>query len=118
MKNQLKSQGSKVVRMSKVRSNHKCYYCSSDINKGDSVIIESQKINKTLIKNIYCLNCSEISYKKKEVTNMNEYKCQVCGKFITEDEGITTLNGLWVCDNDTCRTLDEDNQAIENIQRV
>lgn len=41
------------------------------------------------------------------------YKCEVCGKFITDDEGITTLNGLWVCDDSSCRTLDEDNNAIE-----
>lgn len=44
---------------------------------------------------------------------MEEYKCEVCGKFISEDEGITTINGLWVCDKDTCRTLDDDNQATE-----
>jgi ribosomal protein L37AE/L43A len=45
-----------------------------------------------------------------------KYKCEVCGSFITNDEGITTLSGLWVCDNDTCRELDEENQAIEKIK--
>jgi hypothetical protein len=42
---------------------------------------------------------------------MNEYNCQRCGKLIPEDEGITCLNGYWVCDNDTCRTLDDENEA-------
>lgn len=32
---------------------------------------------------------------------------------IDEDYGITTINGLWVCNNDSCRTLDENNNAIE-----
>ncbi len=45
---------------------------------------------------------------------MEEYMCEVCGNFITDEEGITTLNGLWVCDNNSCRTLDEENQATEN----
>jgi hypothetical protein len=44
---------------------------------------------------------------------MEQFKCQVCGKLISEDEGITTLNGLWVCDKDSCRILNEENQAIE-----
>lgn len=44
---------------------------------------------------------------------MKAYKCMVCEKFITDEEGITTLNGLWVCDNDSCRTLNDDNDAIE-----
>ena len=43
------------------------------------------------------------------------FMCEVCGKYIAEDEGITTLNGLWVCDKNTCRTLDEQNQATEII---
>lgn len=55
---------------------------------------------------------------KNYKNNFNEshielYKCEVCGKFISEDKGITTLNGLWVCDDNNCRTLDEENQAIE-----
>ena len=50
----------------------------------------------------------------KGVKKMKEkYQCMVCGKWITDDEGITTLNGLWVCDNNSCRTLDEDNNATE-----
>lgn len=44
---------------------------------------------------------------------MEQYLCQVCGKCINEDVGITTLNGLFVCDDISCRTLDSDNQAIE-----
>ena len=44
---------------------------------------------------------------------MCEYKCQSCGKFIKNIEGITTLNGLWICDKDSCRTLDNENQATE-----
>lgn len=40
-----------------------------------------------------------------------QYQCQSCGKFITEDEGVTCEDGSWVCDEDTCRTLDEDNEA-------
>jgi hypothetical protein len=39
------------------------------------------------------------------------YKCQCCGKFITDEEGITCYNGEWVCDNDTCRTLDSNSEA-------
>jgi hypothetical protein len=40
-----------------------------------------------------------------------EYRCMECGKMIDENDGITTVDGEWVCDNDTCRTLDADNQA-------
>jgi len=47
-----------------------------------------------------------------------QYECMVCGKLITDDEGVTTLNGLWVCDNDSCRTLDEDNEATEKEIRI
>jgi len=39
------------------------------------------------------------------------YACHVCGKYIPESAGITTLDGLWVCDNDSCRDLDADCQA-------
>jgi hypothetical protein len=46
---------------------------------------------------------------------LEKFKCEACHKFISETEGITTLNGLWVCDERSCRTLDEDNQAIEII---
>lgn len=46
---------------------------------------------------------------------MEQYKCEVCGQLVSEDKGITTINGLWVCDNDTCRTLDENCNAIEKI---
>lgn len=41
------------------------------------------------------------------------HRCQVCGKLICGKDGVTTLNGWFVCDNDSCRTLDEENQAIE-----
>lgn len=51
----------------------------------------------------------------KEENQMEMYQCQVCGKFIPEDAGITTLNGLWVCDEDSCRTLDEESQATEKL---
>lgn len=44
---------------------------------------------------------------------MKEFQCQVCGKFILEEEGITTLNSLWVCDKDSCRTLNKENEAKE-----
>lgn len=56
---------------------------------------------------------NEGNYIELIVVDKDKYKCEVCGKFITDDEGITTLDGSWVCDNDTCRTLDEDDQAIE-----
>jgi predicted RNA-binding Zn-ribbon protein involved in translation (DUF1610 family) len=46
-------------------------------------------------------------------SNVAKYQCQACGKYITDDEGTTTLSGAWVCDNDTCRILDEDNNSIE-----
>jgi hypothetical protein len=39
------------------------------------------------------------------------YACHVCGKYIPESAGVTTIDGLWVCDNDSCRTLDADCQA-------
>lgn len=43
-----------------------------------------------------------------------EFKCEVCGKFIAEDEGITLHDGSWVCDNMECRgELDEENQPIK-----
>lgn len=45
---------------------------------------------------------------------MNAYRCQVCGKFISTNDGITTLNGYWVCDSNKCRTLNDENQSIEN----
>jgi hypothetical protein len=34
-----------------------------------------------------------------------------CGKLLNEEDGITCVSGEWVCDRDTCRTLDGDNQA-------
>lgn len=43
----------------------------------------------------------------------NKYMCEVCGEFISDEEGVTTINGYWVCDLDTCRTLDNENDAIE-----
>jgi hypothetical protein len=42
---------------------------------------------------------------------MEQYKCQCCGEFITEDQGITCHNGEWVCDNDSCRILDKNNES-------
>lgn len=39
------------------------------------------------------------------------YKCQKCGIFITDDEGITCQDGSWVCDYDSCRSLDAENEA-------
>lgn len=44
----------------------------------------------------------------------NQYKCEVCGKFINEEDGITAVEGEFVCDNDSCRHLDEENQAYAN----
>jgi hypothetical protein len=44
---------------------------------------------------------------------MDTHKCQVCGKYISDDEGVTTKCGSWVCDQDTCRTLDDENEAIK-----
>jgi hypothetical protein len=58
--------------------------------------------------------------KLQTIFNMNEviayensriFQCQKCGKFIHEDEGITCTNGKWVCDDNNCRTLDEENEA-------
>ncbi len=46
-----------------------------------------------------------------EVITVEKYKCMVCGKFISNNEGITTVDGLWVCDNGSCRTLDDENEA-------
>ena len=46
----------------------------------------------------------------------NTYKCEVCGGFIEDEQGTTTLNGLWVCDNDSCRTINDDNQAEEILR--
>lgn len=46
--------------------------------------------------------------------NKEKYKCACCGKFITENEGITTLEGLWVCDNNSCRILNNDNDSNIN----
>lgn len=63
-----------------------------------------------------CFECDDYSeWTPKDVTSPPDelFKCQVCGKFIRADEGITTLNGWWVCDNDSCRTLDDENEATE-----
>lgn len=46
---------------------------------------------------------------------MLKFKCAVCEKYITDDEGITTCNGDWVCDKDTCRLLDSENNAIRRF---
>ena len=43
---------------------------------------------------------------------MDKYKCETCKKFISEEEGVTTLCGTWVCDRDSCRTLDNNNDAF------
>lgn len=57
---------------------------------------------------------AEDSIPEDEFTD-EAYKCEVCGKFITPEEGITTLEGLWVCDKDSCRFLDKDNNACAFI---
>lgn len=41
------------------------------------------------------------------------YRCEVCGDLVAEGYGITTESGLWVCDSDSCRTLDDENNAHE-----
>lgn len=41
------------------------------------------------------------------------FKCEECGKLIRESEGITTKSGRWVCDNNNCRDLDEESEAID-----
>jgi len=51
---------------------------------------------------------------KDGIMERKYYQCQKCGKFITEEEGVTCIDGSWVCDNDNCRTLDEDNEAHIN----
>lgn len=62
------------------------------------------------------LNCKNeadyyIDFKLDELTEVESYKCQVCGKFVAENQGITTLEGNWVCDDDSCRTLTEDSDS-------
>lgn len=42
---------------------------------------------------------------------MEQYKCQSCGKMISEDEGVTCVDGSWVCDKVSCRILGKDNEA-------
>ncbi|MFO1442841.1 hypothetical protein KDN24_06385 [Bacillus sp. Bva_UNVM-123] len=42
---------------------------------------------------------------------MKKYKCEKCGKFISDEEGVTALCGTWVCDHDSCRSLDNSNDA-------
>ncbi|MBM7598149.1 ArsR family metal-binding transcriptional regulator [Virgibacillus halotolerans] len=49
---------------------------------------------------------------------MEEYKCESCGEFVREDFGVTALNGEWVCDNDKCRTLDNNNDSTNNLETV
>jgi hypothetical protein len=45
-----------------------------------------------------------------------EYQCACCGRFINDEDGVTTLEGLWICDKDECRTLNDDNDATINTQ--
>ena len=33
--------------------------------------------------------------------------CQYCGKFIGRNEGITTVEGYWVCDSPLCHDFDK-----------
>ena len=50
----------------------------------------------------------------RDIDCKEEFKCEICGKFIAEDEGITLYDGSWVCDNFECRgELDEENQPIK-----
>lgn len=44
---------------------------------------------------------------------MNEYMCEVCGQYTEEDKGVTAIDGSWVCDRDSCRELDSENNAIK-----
>lgn len=44
--------------------------------------------------------------------------CQVCLKYVEENESIMTKNYLLVCNDDNCRTYDNNNQAIEKIDNV
>lgn len=34
------------------------------------------------------------------------FRCERCGCLIREEDGVTCHGGEWVCDRDTCRTLD------------
>ena len=40
------------------------------------------------------------------------YKCEYCGKYISEDDGVTEITGLWVCANDSCIIVNGNNDAI------
>lgn len=41
------------------------------------------------------------------------YRCEECLEFVSEKNGITTLSGRWVCDKNSCRDLDNENNAID-----
>ncbi|MCJ8008922.1 hypothetical protein ACFFF5_21140 [Lederbergia wuyishanensis] len=49
--------------------------------------------------------------------NKEKYRCDSCGEFIYDDEGITAVYGDWVCDKDDCRILTDDNLAIVKNRR-
>lgn len=87
---------------------------------GDDACTDSTKVIDYAIELGYRSNMDEdtgyITFTKDEEMK-EKYQCMVCGKFIANDEGITTLSGLWVCDNDSCRTLDDDNEATETQER-
>ena len=44
-----------------------------------------------------------------------QYRCDYCNKLVDEDDAVTTIDGNYVCDKDSCRTLDGDNEAHINL---
>lgn len=39
-----------------------------------------------------------------DISPVEMYQCQYCGKFIEEDKGVTCHGGEWTCDEDSCST--------------
>lgn len=50
-------------------------------------------------------------YLSKRTGDDEKFKCMECGKLINTRQGITTLSGRWVCDNKSCRWLDDENDS-------
>lgn len=89
-------------------------YCGEEADQFANDLIASFGYD-SYINEGYCKEERIDGYFIYELEELEEkYRCHVCGKMITNDEGITTLNGWWVCDSETCRTVvDDGSECIE-----
>lgn len=106
---ELNSKISELIRRADIKSDERVFMVISNVL--DRAVVDCMDDWES-IKNLFISACRDIEEDEFYVeAEIPKYKCQCCGKYISNEEGITTVEGAWVCDADTCRTLDDDNEA-------